>query len=198
MRKDKKIFPYIVVLKQKNRFRVALLGIISAIVFILILLQRIFVQPSGRIINLLVLVTVSGIFFYNTRNFYQGKKFTMMPVYIVAFISLIIFPPMSWFAILFALLALLEKAALAPEEIGFGEEEIVFNSIVKKKIRWNELNNIILKDGLLTIDFINDHIIQRETEDDEDEEYDASEEEFNQYCKERLKKIADFGLRISD
>jgi len=100
--------------------------------------------------------------------------------------------------LLFLLLALFERAALMPEEIGLGEEGIVFNSLIPRRVRWTALNQVILKDGLLTIDFKNDQLIQRETDDEEDEDYDATEEEFNEYCAEKLKIIADSGIRISD
>ena len=46
-------------------------------------------------------------------------------------------------------------------------------------------NNVVLKDGLLTLDFKSNRLMQREVADDDDED-DADEEEFNAYCRSRL------------
>ena len=62
---------------------------------------------------------------------------------------------------------------------------IVVPYILQKDVAWEEVNNVILKDGLLTIDFKNNklfqHIILNSDED-------ISEKEFNEFCKEQLNK----------
>jgi hypothetical protein len=45
-----------------------------------------------------------------------------------------------------------------------------------------------LNGGLLTIDFKNNQLLQLETDDDEDDEYDVEDEEFNNYCLTQLGK----------
>jgi hypothetical protein len=44
----------------------------------------------------------------------------------------------------------------------------------------------MLKDGILTMDFRNNKLFQKETDDSDDPDYDGSEEEFNQYCIDQL------------
>jgi hypothetical protein len=61
-------------------------------------------------------------------------------------------------------------------------DRITYPSFPSKNIRWSELNNIILKDGLLTIDFKNNKIIQQLI----DEKNTVDESDFNQYCREQL------------
>lgn len=61
-------------------------------------------------------------------------------------------------------------------------EEIEYPSFPPKKIKWAELNNIILKDGMLTIDFKNNKLIQQMIDDTNR----VDEHLFNQYCHERL------------
>ena len=46
----------------------------------------------------------------------------------------------------------------------------------------------MLKDDLLTMDFNNNKLIQRYTDDEEDDEYEVESDEFNEYCREKLKK----------
>jgi hypothetical protein len=57
-----------------------------------------------------------------------------------------------------------------------------------KKINWNELNNVVIKDDLLTIDFKNNTLFQAYTDDADDDEYEVGDDEFNAYCGERLKQ----------
>ena len=95
---------------------------------------------------------------------------------------------MEWLFVAFILLAILERQAKFPLEIGFSESQVVFNTMLKKKYDWSQLSNVVLKDGLLTIDFHNNHLLQREVEDEEDEE-DVPEEEFNEFCRAQLQKI---------
>jgi hypothetical protein len=64
--------------------------------------------------------------------------------------------------------------------------EIIFPSFPKKKIQWKDLNNMILKDDLVTIDFKNNKLIQAEVANGEND-YDVDEKEFNDFCKEQLR-----------
>lgn len=92
-----------------------------------------------------------------------------------------------WIALIYLLAAMLEKQVKFPEEIAFDENEIVFNSFPKKRYEWAALNNVVLKDGLLTIDFKNDQLIQKELESDTTKN---TEEEFNAFAKARIEKTA--------
>jgi len=82
------------------------------------------------------------------------------------------------------LLFVLERPAKLPLEIGFTEDKIVFNNLFRKKRYWEEFNNILLKDGMLTLDYKNNRLFQKETI---EEEGDADEDEFNEYCSTHLK-----------
>jgi hypothetical protein len=82
---------------------------------------------------------------------------------------------------------LLEHQVKFPLEIGFSENQIVFNTLFRKKYNWSQLSNVMLKDGMLTMDFYNNRLLQRQVEDDEDDD-DATEEEFNLFCRQQLKK----------
>ena len=90
-----------------------------------------------------------------------------------------------WFGGFFVLFCVLEYQAKRPLEIGFNDDRIVINNIVRQWYDWSAFNNVILKDGLLTLDFKNNRLFQKEIADD-DEEDDADEEEFNSFCRSRL------------
>ncbi|HEX7845916.1 MAG TPA: hypothetical protein VF476_08970 [Chitinophagaceae bacterium] len=74
-----------------------------------------------------------------------------------------------------------------PLIVNFYIEQITISSFPKKNIRWEELNNVILKDGLLTIDLKTNKIIQGEIV---NSSYDINEADFNDFCKTQLKASA--------
>jgi len=94
-------------------------------------------------------------------------------------------PFLPWVGILFVGLAFLEYQTKRPLEIGFDRDHVVINTLLRQRHDWSAFNNVLLKDGLLTLDFSNNRLLQKEVADDEDED-DADEEEFNAYCRDRL------------
>ncbi len=90
----------------------------------------------------------------------------------------------KWISLIYFLAVLLEKQVKFPIEVAFDEEEIVFNSLPKKTVYWSDLNNVILKDDILTIDFRNNKIIQKEIETPTSKK---TEQEFNEFCSQKLK-----------
>lgn len=66
--------------------------------------------------------------------------------------------------------------------ISVTKKKIVYYTVPRKNITWEELSNIMVKDGLLTIDFKNNKLLQNETEGDD---Y-FNEKEFNEFCRQQL------------
>ena len=67
--------------------------------------------------------------------------------------------------------------------VNFYADKIEYPSFPKRTIKWDELNNVILKDDWLTIDFKNNRIIQQFT----DLMIPAgNEKEFNDFCRQLL------------
>jgi hypothetical protein len=67
------------------------------------------------------------------------------------------------------------------------EDRIIYPSFPKNEIHWQNLNNLMLKDGLLTIDYKNNKLIQQETEETDQI---VDEAEFNDFCRRQLNKEA--------
>ncbi|TMI94816.1 MAG: hypothetical protein E6H08_08160 [Bacteroidetes bacterium] len=79
----------------------------------------------------------------------------------------------------------LHVAALQKPIVSISESQVIYPSFPKKKIDWKELSNLILKDGLLTIDFKNNRIIQQHIADISSA---IDEKEFNDFCRQQLNK----------
>ena len=65
------------------------------------------------------------------------------------------------------------------------DKTIVVPYIFQQEVNWNEVNNAILKDGLLTIDFKNNKLFQHIILNSDD---DVNEKEFNEFCRQQLNK----------
>jgi hypothetical protein len=65
-------------------------------------------------------------------------------------------------------------------------DKIIYPAFPKRSIAWGELNNVMLKDELLTIDFKNDKLIQAAIINTE-----TNEKDFNDFCSRQLKQSAD-------
>lgn len=92
-----------------------------------------------------------------------------------------------WMGILYTLAGLLEKQVKFPQEIGFSEEEISFNTFPVKIVKWDEVNNALIKDGLLTIDQKNNKLLQKEIEGYVTA---AIEKEFNEFCHRCITSVS--------
>ena len=90
-----------------------------------------------------------------------------------------------WIAVVCFLLSMLHWAAKRPLLVNIEKEKIVYPSFPKKNISWAELSNIILKDGLLTINYKNDKFIQQLVDETKTV---ISEQEFNDFCRQQLNK----------
>ena len=71
-------------------------------------------------------------------------------------------------------------------EFGFSKNKIQENGIFGRKINWSDLNRVVIKDDLLTIDFKNNKLLQCYVDDEDDEEYEVEEDEFNTYCENQI------------
>ena len=86
---------------------------------------------------------------------------------------------MYWGSVINIALLFLHLNAVKQLMIQVTKEYISYPSFIEKKISWNEIQNIILKDGLLTIDQKDNKLIQYEVLYDEVQ---ITEENFNQFC----------------
>lgn len=120
------------------------------------------------------------------------KEMRKITYYRLAFLvsgAALFFPPLSltWLGVLFVLIGLFEKQAKFPQEIGFDAQGATTNSIPSRFYPWSELTNVVLKGGLLTIDFKTNKLYQKEIQDRVSKEL---EQEFNDFCQQQLSAAA--------
>lgn len=86
-------------------------------------------------------------------------------------------------AVLYMLAYAFEKQVKRPIEIGVDKSGVSLNNFPIKKHDWRSLNNVVIKDGLITIDYKNNKLFQKELESDVSPEL---EKEFNEFCSSQL------------
>lgn len=177
-------YEYVVTLKKDNEKQI---NFISLCLCFLSALAFIFEQARTGHFNFFLSFAAGLLIAGIALNVILSKKqkpVRYKPWLLIAGIFWIGMPYLQWIFLLFFILAFLEYQARYPLEVGFDFDRIVINSLVRKKFSWTDFNNIILKDGLLTLDFKSNKLFQKETIDDD--EPDADEDEFNEYCRTRL------------
>ncbi len=83
-------------------------------------------------------------------------------------------------AFFMAALIFLRWKAARPAFVRFTTQSILFHNFFKREFRWEDVTNVVMKDGLLTIDFSSNRIFQKMTEDASSNE----EEAFNRFCRD--------------
>ena len=145
-------------------------------------------NPQKGLVLLLVIVgIIVNWFLVLSKKKKSGEGLFRWGLLFAAVGWLIGFQRNIFMAILYALAGILEKQVKFPLEVGFAKDEISFNSFPKKILQWQEVNNVIIKEGLLTIDQKNNKLYQKEIEGYVTDEI---ETEFNQFCKVCIQRAA--------
>lgn len=181
---DKQIYQYIIVIRNQHTAVINIFGLLLCFISLVF-----FSLEQSKADNLILpyiigITFIAGLLLWNIyKHFYTDRQIFFSRALLIAGLVWTSMPFMQWLVFVFVILAILEYQAKHSMEIGFSPNEIVFNTLIKKRFRWNDLTNVILKDGLLTIDFRNNRIFQREIDAGEHE---AGEEEFNAWCRQQL------------
>ena len=181
------IYKYVVTLENTSRRLVDRFSILLSSASVLLFLLQYISSDDKRMMQLIGATVIALLVGFNIFRLKKlGKSVTYSYALFVTALTWASMPYFPWLSALFLVMALVERQAKKNLEIGFNDDRIVFNSIPRKQYDWEDFTNIMLRDNLLTLDFKNNKLIQRETADEEEGEDDCSEEEFNNYCRDRL------------
>jgi len=178
------VYDYLITLKKPN-YRLA--DQVSQLLYIFALLAFGFFYynfPKSGIVYLVIGAAILLAWAWTLRK--KGKKgeaFFRLGLLIAA-VGWVIGPERNiWMGILYALAGILEKQVKFPQEIGFSPEEISFNTLPRKVIKWNEVTNVLIKDSMITVDQKNNKIFQKEIEGYVTDEI---ETEFNAFARQSI------------
>jgi hypothetical protein len=129
------------------------------------------------------LASLIFIFLYSLYRFYIGRK-KQHAFYLdewIFFLLMILWTDAVLVSIINMVLFLLYTISLQKSIYEFDSSFIKRRNFPWKKYQWQQLNNVILKDNLLTIDFKSNKLLQAEITND-----DINEKQFNNFAKEQL------------
>ncbi len=178
------VYDYVVTLQNRSRKWVDRFSLLTIATSVLFFSVNYVAGPEKRNIHLLGALLITGLTAFNMYRRSRGAG-AVYYNYILMITGLVWasmpFSPWLFFPLL--VMGLLERQAKKNLEIGFHKEGVVFNSFPRKKYTWSDFENIVLRGNLLTLDFADNRLLQRETI---DEEGDADEDEFNAWCRAHL------------
>jgi len=182
------IYDYIITLKGRSH---AAINWISRLLYLFAIICFAYffrINTDTRIAYGVFIVLISGYWFFIEQKTKNTDEIFYRLGLLMAVFGWLIQPYQNyWLAGFYAICAILEKQVKFPEEIAFNETHVVINSFPKRTIPWSEVANAIIKDGMLTVDFRNNKIIQKEIAEDVEE---SVEKEFNAFCQEQISKSA--------
>lgn len=181
-----KEYDYVITLRQENAKAADIFGVLlSALPFAYFL--RLFSETgqtlfpiSAGIIMLLLIV--------NFIKWRKKKPINFRFVFGVIAITFIIIKnefDTIWLAVLYFVLIFAEAQFKRMPEKGFDANGITDNGWIRTFVPWNEIKNVLVKDGLLTVDYKNNKLIQKEID---GESTPATDAEFNSFCALQITK----------
>ena len=183
-------YNYIITIKQpdyKTADAVAFLMLIMAVAFFSFTAARQWFTAyhNAAILYIVIAAFIVAWSIYSFASAKQKKGIAYYRLALLAAAAGWFIQPVSnyWMAGLYLIAALLERQVKFPQEIGVDDNGISFNSLPQKEYEWKEINNLLLKEGILTVDYKNNRLFQQEIE---SEVNPSLEKEFNQYCREHL------------
>ncbi len=168
--------------KTKSYNRIGYLLIIINVLCLFFIATRTNNEMAKRYAMVGGLLTLLWLVLIFLRYYGAGSRTRLLPGYL--------FPAFIWFqlgfywvTVVIAILAVLDYLTRRPLVVKIKDQHILYPSLPVQEIAWTDLQNLILKDGLLTIDYKNNRVRQVYIEDDLSADEEA---EFNTFAAGKL------------
>ena len=135
--------------------------------------------------TVIIFVVFIAMILWDYRNFKKDRRMLPIGLVLIAFSFFWLRYGANWAFVANIVLWFLYTISKRKLVITVSEENVSYPSFPKKNLQWNQLNNVILKDDLLTIDCKNNKVYQHIIKDSE--QY-AEEKEFNDFCRNLLQR----------
>jgi branched-subunit amino acid transport protein AzlD len=168
--------------KENSQNRIALLVVLMHLITFIILAFTRYPKGIGMLGFGITVAVIYLLLFYIIKNRQFRTSAMEIPIYVFSLWWL--FAQVYWMAALMLLFSIFASLAKQKVTVIFTVELITYQSFPKRTFKWADLNNVVLKDDMLTIDFKNNKIIQQLVEDS-----DADSTAFNQFCVRQLMPV---------
>ncbi len=172
--------------KQYNRFAI-FINLLNFLLFLAISYYTVERRASNIALSGAISIAVSLMIHYFLVTTKKHKESVYLSIGF--FLAIITWVQLGhlWGTVIMVMLSLLYLLARNRVIVYFNNDHVVYSTIPKKIITWEQLSNVMLKDGLLTIDYRSNKILQAEIVDTDEK---VDEKEFNEFCSQRLRATA--------
>ncbi len=170
---------------EKLKFYNRLSWFIITINFIVFFYLGLF--SGGRNIRVAAITSITLlVFFFLLQRYFKKIKWLagIHPYFLLLMVGWITMGK-YWLTAIPFVFDILSAISIRKLSVEVSAEKIIYPSFPPKKIAWSALSTIILKDGLLTLNFKNNTIIQQYVD---DIKTNVNEQEFNDFCRQQLNK----------
>ncbi len=150
--------------------------------FILVASENGIIANWPVVLSVLLLAVYLSIITFNKKVFSTGTDIGNRIAFIFCLIMWLL-AGVWWIAVFMLIVSFIEMIANRKMIVTVSEQQIQVPAFPVRSVNWQELNNLVLKDDLLTIDFKNNKIFQQQII---QSDHPVNEEAFNRYCQSKL------------
>jgi hypothetical protein len=155
-------FTYLLELKDTQATRKSNTGLLLSLLAVIIFVTRWQTAKENYYIDFIIAFFILGGLVYNRFFSNSEKKIPYRVFFIAAAAGLGLLYPFHFLCIPYLILAFVEAPLTRKHIVVFSNEGVLIKSWKKDFYPWAELQATILKDGLLTLDFNTNKILQKE------------------------------------
>lgn len=179
-----KAYDFVITLRQHNNKTADIFGLLLSILP-LVYFFRLYIE-TAQTLFLISTGLIMLLLLYNWLRWLKGKAIVFRFIFgLIAITFIIIKSEYNTFllAVLYFVLIFAEAQYKRVREHGFDENGVADNAWGKSFVPWTEIKNVLIKDGLLTIDYKNNKLVQKEIDGEVSEHTVA---EFNTFCAKQI------------
>lgn len=170
--------------KEKQYHTLALWIVLFNIAFLIWLIVS---NESLRWYSVIALVSIIALPFLYWKLASQKQLAISITVALLLSVIFLFSSGFPMLGVAVAFISLLYFISTRKLQVVVTSQEIRYPSFPVRVVHWSEINNMILKDGLLTIDFNNNKLAHLIVADSFSK---VEEKEFNEFCQVQLKAVA--------
>lgn len=177
-------FDYLITLRRPNYRAVDIISQLLLLLFMIAFFRYVWaIGLSHALLVSIIPLLIAGLWLYNLALPKGNIVYYRLPLVIAGLGWLMLPIGWQWLAAIYGLLSIVERQVKFPDEVGFSPEKIVRSTFPRKTYQWVDIDNVMIRDNLFTLDLRSNKIIQKELETPVGK---ALQNEFNEYCQKQL------------
>ncbi|MBL7752359.1 MAG: hypothetical protein JNN29_13310 [Chitinophagaceae bacterium] len=173
---------YTLYLRNEKKNLYQRMGLLLSLINFFGLLIALFPKAQEKGFQMVIIATIPvyALYWFYRAKFYKKARAWERVEYLIALLWLA--SPYPWMTAVFIVLQFLYQLSVGDPAVRVAQHGITYGNRFARRFAWKELSNVVLKDGLLTLDFKNNRLFQQYIS----EESGVIEQDFNGFCQEQL------------